>query len=227
MVLVQRFLARKEDAIREKDELSYIGILGNKVEINDVMDVHDRHLNFSNKAKVSPTKWNKTTEEIRWALDAAGNAGQYIKYFNMKIDKHNKQINKVKKIKNDFEQEVNELNSYKLDKIKIDKETLSKMDSRKITLLLDQLLLQKRLTTRKLVKLRKEFSSIENDLKSQEIEIKKIRKHLSARIFSGENSVGILEELDAIQVIRHELAELSKKQDVEKLTCAIESVITR
>ena len=226
MVLAQKFLARKEDAIRDKDEWSYIGITGNQSEIKDVMNVRDRQLSFSQEAKISPTKWNKTTEEIRWALDAAGNAGQYIKYFNMKVEKHNKQISKLKKIQNDFEQEVNELNSYKLEKISTDKESLSKMDSKKITLLLDQLLLQKRLTTRKLVKLRKQFSSIESDLKSQEIQIKKIRKELSARIFNGEDTVGILDELDAIQVIRQELSSLSKKHDVERLTCAIESVIS-
>lgn len=222
----KKFLTRKEDEIRELDESSYIGITGPKIEIKDVMDVEDRSITFGIKPEQTPTtQWGATKEEIRWALDAAGNTGQYIKYFNLKIDKQSEQIKKLKEIHDRFDREIELLKSYKLEKIGFDKESLAQLDIPKTTELLNQLLLEKRITKSKLQKLKNNITSVEFEVGVQEKEIEQLRKHITASIFNGNDSSVIIKDLEAINTIKEELAHLCKEYDVGKLSKAIEQVI--
>lgn len=121
--MARKFINRTDEVI-PKDELSYIAKLGPKTEIKDVLDVEDRYITFEkqqrHKVKPKKTSYEATREGIRYALDAAGNTGQYIKYVNYTIDKQQAQIDKVKKLQEKFEEEISMLQSHKLQKIDLD-----------------------------------------------------------------------------------------------------------
>ena len=111
---MRKYLNRKEDKVISNDELTYIAKIGKKSELRDVMDAQQRsvtlgfQLNDTEtvafqdriklKQKEKQTGWLEAMKSIRWALDAAGNTGQYIRYTNMKIEQHNEEIKNIKKL---------------------------------------------------------------------------------------------------------------------------------
>ncbi len=107
----RRYLNRKEDRIISKDDSTFVVEIGKKSELRDVMDAQKRsvtlgfqlndsetiafHDRIKLKQKEKTTGWLEAMKSIRWALDAAGNTGQYIRYTNMKIEQHNEEIKNI------------------------------------------------------------------------------------------------------------------------------------
>ena len=103
--MVKKFLNRKTSA---EDEWSHITESQNpNIDDVDVMDIQDRTLFLNDEAQAPQTNWEKTKEATRNAMDKAGNTGQYIKYVNAHFEKKNSEINKIKALKNKFDQEIN------------------------------------------------------------------------------------------------------------------------
>ena len=229
-VLIRKYINRIENRIIPKDDYSYIAEIGQQIEIKDIMDVENRYITFGNqlkkKVQEKQSPYLATKEGIRWALDAAGNTGQYIKYVNMKIDKHQAQINHIKQLHEKFDQEIAQLQSQKLEKLPLDKASLEKLDSKSITTVLDQLLLVKRNTKFKLKKLENECSIAEKELEQQEIQIHEVREHLKETQSQGANTFDIVSEIAALKIIKEEIHHLSRENDVKKLSDAIDIVVS-
>jgi hypothetical protein len=227
-VLVRKYLNRIEDRVIPKDESTYITKIGRKLEVKDVMDIDDRYVTFGNqiRRRVNEKKsgYLATKEGIRWALDAAGNTGQYIRYVNMKIDKHQKQINHVKHLQQRFDREVADLQTERLEKINPNFD-LNKTDAKSVTSVIDQLLLSKRNTKIKLRKLENECALAEKELEQQEIQIEEVRGYVKENN-SNQNSFDQANETKALKIIKDELQYLGKNNDVNKLSNAIDIVIS-
>ncbi len=192
------------------------------------MDIENRYVTFGkqlkNKVEEKKSGYHATKEGIRWALDAAGNTGQYIRYVNMKIDKHQQQINHVKHLQQRFDREVADLQTEKLEKINPNID-FKKTDARSVTSVLDQLLLSKRNTKIKLKKLENECALAEKELEQQEIHIEEIRGYVKDTN-SNQNSFDEANEIKALQIIKDELHHLSKNNNVNKLSNAIDIVVS-
>lgn len=80
------------------------------LELLHALDATERTLEFGKTPNV-PTGIKAVKHETRWALDAAGNTGQFIKYFNMHLQKQNSQIKKIKKMKEKYDLEIRNLQS--------------------------------------------------------------------------------------------------------------------
>jgi hypothetical protein len=227
--VVRHYLNRIDDTA-SNDEWSYISQLGSDVEFKDVMEVNQRYITFDRRLrrKVKPpkTKLEATKEGIRWALDAAGNTGQYIKFVNMTIDKRQAEIDKIKKLQNKFDHEIEMLNSHKIKKLNNDNKNSIIPDAHTVSEYLNQLLLEKRLTQNNLQNLHGDLSSINNELKMQEKQIEQVQKHIKAKILEGIKNETHLTTLQAIKMIRVELESISQQYDVSKLTSAVDTVIS-
>ena len=226
--MVRHYLSRIDDATPQ-DEWSYISEIGNKVEIKDVMDVPQRYITFSKKLlhRVKEKKkppLQATKEGIRWALDAAGNTGQYIKFVNMTIDKRQNQINKIKTLQGKFDKEIELLKSNKLEKIKDTQSSLAVPDIQTVGDYLNQILLEKRMTQSNLQNLQKDLISMEKEVKLQEKQIEGVRTHLKAKIIQG--NAKEITTIDAIKIIREELSSIATKYDVSKLSMAVDKVVS-
>jgi len=217
-VLARKYLNRIEDKVIPKDESTYISKIGKKLEVQDVMDIENRYVTFGdrlrNTVKEKKSGYIATKEGIRWALDAAGNTAQYIRYVNMKIDKHQEQINHVKFLQERFDREVNP-----------DSIFLNKLDGKSITSVIDQLLLSKRNTKIKLRKLENECALAEKELEQQEIQIEEVRVYVKENQ-SKMSSFDKANEIKALNIIKDELHHLSKNNNVNKLSNAIDIVIS-
>jgi len=234
----RKYLNRKEDRVITKDESLYIAEIGDKAEIRDVMDAQERsvslgfQLNDSEtvtfqdrlklKEKEKETGLLQAMKAIRWALDAAGNTGQYIKYTNMKIEQHNEEIKNIKKLHDKFDKEVEMLKSQKLEKIIPDKNTLVTMDVHTITTMLNQLLLGKRNSKSKLKKLEDDCSLAERELEYQELQIEDVSQLIKEFHYQKNSSSPKDNKIKALKTIKDELHYLSKDKDVDKLSNAID-----
>ena len=100
------------DASEEKkaDTVKHVGKTDPELEFLRTLEANERVLTFGKKPK-TPTGVKAVKEETRWALDAAGNTGQYIKYFNMKLEQQNSQIKKMKKMKDKYDFQIKNLKS--------------------------------------------------------------------------------------------------------------------
>ena len=193
------------------------------------MDIEDRYVTFGNqlKRKFAEKKhgYLATKEGIRWALDAAGNTGQYIRYVNMKIDKHQEQINHVKRLQQKFDREVADLQTEKLEKINPNSDLFKNMDSKSVASVLDQLLFSKRKTKTKLRKLENECAIAEKELEKQEIQIEEIRGYVKENQ-KEINGFDKTNEIKALKIIQEELDHLGKNNNVNKLSNAIDIVVS-
>ena len=226
--MVRHYLNRIDEATPQ-DEWSYISEIGNKAEFMDVMDVPERYITFSKKLRQRVKEKKKppleaTKEGIRWALDAAGNTGQYIKFVNMTIDKRQNQINKIKTLQGKFDKEVELLKSNKLEKINENKSSLAKLDVQTVGDYLNQLLLEKRIRQSNLQNLQKDLVFMEKELRMQENQIEEVKTHLKAKTIQGNTKE--FTTTDAIKMIQEELSSIATKYDVSKLSMAVDKVIS-
>jgi chromosome segregation ATPase len=183
-----------------------------KIEAADAADVADRSITFGNQQQVGKkTKFDIVREEARNAMDAAGNTGQYIRFVNKHIDNQKREIDKIKKIKERFDHEIDLLqsNRYKIDTL--NNNLLPKPDVKTITESLHQLLLEKGITKSKLDNLKNEIGAVEEELQQQENQIEEVSEEIK-----NKNLVSVNE--DNKEKMKEDLETLMKKYGVTNIS---------
>lgn len=182
-----------------------------KIEAADAMDVLDRSITFGDKEERGPkTGLEIVREEARNAMDAAGNTGQYIRFVNKHIEKQKEEIEKIKKIQEKFDHEIDLLQSNR-SKIESIHKTLSpNQDVKTITETMHQLLLEKGITKSKLDTLKNEITSVEDELQYQEKQIEDVSEQLKNK--------NLIFEKEKKQQIKKELESLMKKYGVSNVS---------
>jgi len=182
-----------------------------KIEAADAMDVLDRSITFGAKEERGPkTGLEIVREEARNAMDAAGNTGQYIRFVNKHIVKQKEEIEKIKKIQEKFDHEIDLLQSNR-SKIESIHKTLSpNQDVKTITETMHQLLLEKGITKSKLDTLKNEITSVEDELQFQEKQIEDVSEQLKNK--------NLIFEKEKKQQIKNELESLMKKYGVSNVS---------
>jgi hypothetical protein len=190
----------EEDGIESKIET--------KIKSSDAADVTDRSIVFGNKLQQGPkTVIDVVAEEVRNAMDAAGNTGQYIRFVNNHIDSQRREIEKIKKIKERFDHEIDLLQSNQVKIEKLNNKLLPKQDVKTVTEYLHQLLLEKGITKSKLDSLKNEISSVEEELQQQEKQIEEVSEEIKNKKPDGGDG-------DKEKKIKEELDNLMKKYGV-------------
>ena len=183
-----------------------------KIEAADAADVGDRSITFGNQQQVGPkTKFDIVREEARNAMDAAGNTGQYIRFVNKHIDNQKREIDKIKKIKERFDHEIDLLqsNRYKIDTL--NNKLLPKPDVKTITESLHQLLLEKGITKAKLDNLKNEIGAVEEELQQQENQIEEVSEEIKNKKLVPVNE-------DKKEKMKEDLETLMKKYGVTNIS---------
>ena len=209
-------LDAKKDVTAE-DEWAHLaggedGSIETKIEAADAADVADRSITFGNQQQVGQkTKFDIVREEARNAMDAAGNTGQYIRFVNKHIDNQKREIDKIKKIKERFDHEIDLLqsNRYKIDTL--NNKLLPKPDVKTITESLHQLLLEKGITKAKLDNLKNEIGAVEEELQQQENQIEEVSEEIK-----NKNLVSVNE--DKKEKMKEDLETLMKKYGVTNIS---------
>jgi chromosome segregation ATPase len=224
--LARKFINRQEkrglDAkkvVSAEDEWANIGgdvkdvetKIETKIEAADAMDVLDRSITFGAKEEQGPkTGLEIVRVEARNAMDAAGNTGQYIRFVNKHIEKQKEEIEKIKKIQEKFDHEIDLLQSNRSKIESIHKKLSPNQDVKTITETMHQLLLEKGITKSKLDTLKNEITSVEDELQNQEKQIEDVSEQLKNK--------NLIFEKEKKQQIKNELESLMKKYGVSNVS---------
>ena len=224
--MARKFINRQEkrglDAKKEvsaEDEWANIGgeikevetKIETKIEAADAMDVLDRSITFGDKEERGPkTRYEVIKEVTRNAMDAAGNTGQYIRFVNKHIVKQKEEIEKIKKIQEKFDHEIDLLQSNRSKIESIHKKLSPNQDVKTITETMHQLLLEKGITKSKLDTLKNEITSVEDELQFQEKQIEDVSEQLKNK--------NMIFEKEKKQQIKNELESLMKKYGVSNVS---------
>ena len=182
-----------------------------KIEAADAMDVLDRSITFGDKEERGPkTRYEIIKEVTRNAMDAAGNTGQYIRFVNKHIEKQKEEIEKIKKIQEKFDHEIDLLQSNRSKIESIHKKLSPNQDVKTITETMHQLLLEKGITKSKLDTLKNEITSVEDELQYQEKQIEDVSEQLKNK--------NLIFEKEKKQQIKNELESLMKKYGVSNVS---------
>lgn len=183
-----------------------------KIQAADAADVADRSITFGNQQQIGQkTKFDIVREEARNVMDAAGNTGQYIRFVNKHIDNQKREIDKIKKIKERFDHEIDLLqsNRYKIDTL--NNKLLPKPDVKTITESLHQLLLEKGITKDKLDNLKNEIGAVEEELQQQENQIEEVSEEIKNKKVVSVNE-------DKKEKMKEDLETLMKKYGVTNIS---------
>jgi len=182
-----------------------------KIEAADVADVGDRIVTFGKTQQKSEGSTVATVRDhVRNAMDAAGNTGQYIKFVNNHIDNQRREIEKIKKIKDKFDHEIDLLQSNRTKLESIQTDSMPNQDVNAITESLKQLLLEKGITKSKLDSLKNDIISVENELEQQEDQIEEVSDEIK-------NNQIVQDDLKE-EKIKGDLQTLMKKYGVTSLS---------
>jgi len=210
---------KRSNKVSADDEWAHItGIeKGPELEIEDAMDVQERTIALKNE-QANKTTYEIIKEESRNAMDAAGNTGQYIRFVNNHINNQNKEINKIKKIKEKFDQEVQLLQNHNPNLLKIDTDSLDRMNIELVTNYLQELLVEKGLTKKRLDQLKSDIKNVEDNLIIQEGQIEGLNEELEIKKIHEPN--GKNTEIE----IKNELSSLVEKYGIENLSNVLKGV---
>ncbi len=195
--------SRNSSDVSAEDEWAHItdNVEGPALEVKDAMDVQERSISFS-KDEVPKTTFERVKEGTRNAMDAAGNTGQYIKFVNRHIDNQKKEIDKIKKIKEKFDQEIELLQSHNPNLLKLDVDSLENFDIKTVSKYLQQLLQEKGFTKKKLNNLKDVIESVEGELQNQENQIQGLNQELESKQLeeqvNGKDTLTIKTELNSL-----------------------------
>jgi len=197
-------LAGAEESVETKIET--------KIGASEAMDVLDRSITFGDKEEKGPkTRYEVMKEVTRNAMDAAGNTGQYIRFVNKHIEKQKQEIDKIKKIQEKFDHEIDLLQSNRSKIETINKKLSPNQNVKTITESMHQLLLEKGITKSKLDTLKNEISGVEDELQQQETQIEDVSEQLKHKNL-------VLEKEKNQQQIQKELGLLMKKFGLKDLS---------
>ena len=227
--MARKFLNRKLDEFGVDDEPRYNPLkVGPKVEAIDASDVQNRQITFGEQLQEqSQTEYEKTKEGLRWALDAAGNTAQYIRYFNLNMDKHQKQIDDKQKSRDKLDSDVASLQSYKLENYDLRKKPVSELNASEAKELIDDLFLEKRIIKNKIRTMKKEVAFMEDQYLKQDEKILELRRHLTGQPIAQNQKGKGQDQIETAHVVKNGLDSISKKYDVDKLSKTIDQILSQ
>jgi len=184
-----------------------------KFEAVDEMSVLDRSITFGDKVESGPkTRYEVLKEETKSVVNAAGTTGKYIRFVNKHIKKQKQEIDRIKQIQENFDHEIDLLQSNRSKIDNINKKLSPNHDVKTVTESLNLLLLEKGITKSKLDNLKKEISSVEDNLQHQEKQITDVNEHLKNK------NLIFKKEQQKKQLIQEELKSLMNKFGVKDVS---------
>ncbi len=105
--LTRKYLNKKSQNSSKDNEWDSIEKSNQNLNIKDVSEVSERKIFLNSEPEKQQTHWERTQDATRNALDKAGNTSQYMKYVNEHIQKQHSEIKGIKKLQEQFDQEVN------------------------------------------------------------------------------------------------------------------------
>ena len=105
--MTRKYIDRKNQNDPKNDEWNIIVDSNKDIDRRNVFEAKTQKIFLNSELEKNQTNWDKTKDATRNALDRAGNTSQYMKYVNDHMTKQHSEINRIKKLHEKFNQEIN------------------------------------------------------------------------------------------------------------------------
>lgn len=208
-----------EEEVTEKKKLERIGP---NIEEIDPFEVQFRKIAIE-KDLIKPIPIEeKIHEDIKEAGHKTRTVNQYQKIVNAHLEDRVSKIDKIKKAKQQFDEEINRLQGNQFDNIKqLTDVQVQNLSSKTMEDMLKSLILNRDITVSKLEHFRNRVKETEEELIQQEINIEKIRKEIQRK---KEKEMQMEKDVD---LIKQEISNLKNKYDIDELKKALDLLVDK
>ena len=105
--MTRKYIDRKNQNDLKNNEWNIIVDSNKDIDRRNVFEAKTQKIFLNSELEKNQTNWDKTKDATRNALDRAGNTSQYMKYVNDHMTKQHSEINRIKKLHEKFNQEIN------------------------------------------------------------------------------------------------------------------------
>jgi len=176
--LTKKYLNKKSQNSSKDNELDSIEKSNPNLDVQDVSEVSERSIFLNSEPQKSQTHWERTQVATRNALDKAGNTSQYLKYVNEHLQKQHSEIKRIKKLQEQFDQEVNLLTNNVQNNITNTSDSTNNPNKQNLSNLKNSLLAEKTLTGTYLNQLKDEVLKTEKNLRKLDEQLQDVENRL-------------------------------------------------
>ena len=176
--MTRKYIDRKNQNEPNNDEWSSIVESNQDTDHQDDSEVTGRHIFLNSEPEPKQTNWDKTKDATRNALDRAGNTSQYMKYVNDHMTKQHSEINRIKKLHEKFDQEINLLQNNISNNVNDTLDKKKNSDKRNLYTLKHSLLEEKTAMVTHLNQLKDEILQTEKNLQSLDEQLQDVESRL-------------------------------------------------
>lgn len=186
--------------------------VGPNIDDVDPFEVVLRQIAIEKDLERPKTKEERVKEEIKIAGHQTRTTNQYQKFVNAHIEERVSKIDKIRKAKEQFDRDINNLNYEHIDDIKnLSNIPIQKIAAKELHDLLDTTLKNIDITRSKLEYFRNRVIVTEKELSQQEQSIEKIRQEIIDKEEREKT------EKNRSETIKKEIEDLSKKYNLDEL----------
>ncbi len=209
----------------DDDEWSrYQPTIGEKIISEEIFEVPNRAITFDRKnfVKDKAREFNDKTQEFK---DDFTNTAQYLKFVNAHLAEKKNHLDKVLAEKEQFTDDLAELNPKFLSQEQLDKKNYNKLKSDDVRKVLTRLEEEKDLLQEKIEHFTSQMSQAKKQLDEKNNEVDKIKSELSLESVNEPAQTKIAAEEPSIKDIEKELKSIASKNESEKIFGAINSLV--
>ncbi|RDJ37962.1 MAG: hypothetical protein DWQ19_00970 [Crenarchaeota archaeon] len=195
--------------------------VGPNIDDVDAMDVEIRQISLEKNMDKPRSREEIIKEELQVAGHQTRTTNQFQKYINAHIEDRLSRIDKIKQAKQAFDKDIEALKGDEFQYLTRLKETkVETLSSKAMQEMLHSLTLNKDITKSKLEHFKNRVKETEQELTRQEKDIERIEKRINEKMLQEK------EEKVKEESIKKDLAELSKKYNVNELRKILQSLST-
>jgi len=176
--LTRKYLNKKSQNSSKDNEWDSIKKSNQNLNIKDVSEVSERKIFLNSEPEKQQTHWERTQDATRNALDKAGNTSQYMKYVNEHMQKQHSEIKRIKKLQEQFDQEVNLLTNYTQNNVTDTSDSTNNPNKQNLSNLKNSLLKERTIAGKYLNQLKNEILSTEKNLQKLDEQLQDVDSRL-------------------------------------------------
>jgi len=206
------------------DDWSRFKLVGEKILSEEIFEVPDRAITFDRK-KFVKNKEQEFSDKTAEFKDDFMNTAQYLKFINAHLKEKKNHLDKIVADKEEFSNNIAELNPKLLTKEQLDRKNYTKLKSDDVRKVLANLEEESELVKEKIDFFTSQMSKAKDELDNKNMQVDKVKSELSLEVNNESSQSKINSKDQSVNDIQQELKSIVSKNDSEKIFGAINSLV--
>ena len=206
------------------DDWSRFKLVGEKILSEEIFEVPDRAITFDRKKFVT-NKEQEFSDKTAEFKDDFMNTAQYLKFINAHLVEKKNHLDKIVADKEEFSNNIAELNPKLLTKEQLDRKNYTKLKSDDVRKVLANLEEDSKLVKEKIDFFTSQMSQAKEELDNKNLQVDKVKSELSLEVNNESSPSKISSKDQSVNDIQQELKSIVSKNESEKIFGAINSLV--